>query len=202
MSIPLQAANTKLDPGNPTPIPGPTPLYHNPGLPLPQTVAGWSPGPGQYHHYYHPTPAPPTRRIPKLRSPDPYNGSDPLQLHRFLAECINTFDNDPEVYQYSHHRVTFAASYLTGNALRWWQGVLLQVPPHPAQTDWDLFVTSLNENCGDRNIQLTAIQKVHTMKMLAHHKATIYTTNFREWMGYTGMNSVALTADYYRGLPE
>lgn len=123
-------------------------------------------------------------------------------MSRFLAECLNTFDSDPELYQDDHARVAFAASYLTGTAAQWWQGVTLEQPPNPARFNWDLFVQDLNRYCGDPNIQQTAMMRIHNLRMLPHHRIHQHVIKFKQWMGYTGYNTVSLASEFYRGLPD
>src|SRR5215510_2814925 len=78
--------------------------------------------------------------------PERFNGSDPIKLREFLISCVIYFESKPSRFPTDWHRVQFAASFLSGDAILWWQSYILVQPPPPIRSDWALFSSELNDN--------------------------------------------------------
>src|SRR5262249_30260380 len=55
------------------------------------------------------------------RAPDTFSGEDPKKLDNFLLQCRLFFHADPVCFCSDATKVTFAMTYLTGTALRWFE---------------------------------------------------------------------------------
>lgn len=69
-------------------------------------------------------------------------------------------------------------------------------------SSWNLFVRSLHEMFGDRNIALVAQRKIEKLKMEDNHHAQKYIIDFAQWAPLTGYNEIALAKRFYDGLPD
>src|SRR6266481_7648534 len=63
--------------------------------------------------------SPATLTIPqvKIREPDPFDGTDPHQLHTFLLKCSLNFKEHTGAFSTDEAKVTYALSFLTGSTM-------------------------------------------------------------------------------------
>src|SRR5882672_5399120 len=54
---------------------------------------------------------------PKLREPDPFDGSDSRKLCTFILQCKFNFRDHPDIFQDDKSKVNYVLSYLKGTAL-------------------------------------------------------------------------------------
>src|SRR5882724_1367928 len=53
---------------------------------------------------------------PKLREPDPFDGSDSRKLHTFILQCKLNFQDCPDLFQNDTTKVNYVLSHLKGSA--------------------------------------------------------------------------------------
>jgi hypothetical protein len=104
-------------------------------------------------------------------------------------------------------QVTFALSYLKGNPLDWFQSQLSKALEEGNRMpdwmdDYPTFINELRRLFGPRDPVTDAAQSLETLRYKDSTKATRYTIDFNRHAHRTGWNDVALTRQYYRGLPD
>src|SRR5882672_8003553 len=62
---------------------------------------------------------------PKLREPDPFNGSDSCKLRTFILQCRLNFRDCPDIFEDDKYKVNYVLSYLKGTALYCFESVIL-----------------------------------------------------------------------------
>ena len=120
----------------------------------------------------------------------------------FIASCIIVFDNKPQKFQCEQQQVSYAASYLSGIALIWWQPFLTQVPELAIWSDWHIFVKELNQLFGQGNIIQVSEQAICKLKMLNTHHVNCHMTTFAELSSYIEWNDSALYKASYNSLAK
>jgi hypothetical protein len=65
--------------------------------------------------------APAAESAAKYRVPDSFDGTDPYKLRNFLTQCEIYFRANPTKFHSDEKKVMFAFSYLTKNALEWFE---------------------------------------------------------------------------------
>ena len=150
-------------------------------------------------------PAEPSSRI-KIKDPEPFDGSDPRKLTRFLTQCRLQFRDSPTTFADESRKVNFALSYLKGLAFDYFEPYFSDSIEHiPDWIDnWDLFVRELKTNFGPFDDSGTAEDEIENVVMRDNTKIADYITRF------TAIR-VRLPSDYgsgsirhrfYHGLPE
>ena len=62
---------------------------------------------------------------PKLREPDPFDGSDSRKLRTFILQCKLNFRDRPDMFKSDTAKVNYMLSYLKGSALDCFEPALL-----------------------------------------------------------------------------
>jgi len=112
------------------------------------------------------------------------------------------FDGKPSKFQTDRLRVNFAASLLSGQAMDWWDTVIVEEPPSPIRMNWDLFVQHLVQLFGERDMPRKAARELRELKMGHNDKITRYLISFAKIAPFTGWNDPALLFQFYEGLPD
>src|SRR5882724_5547317 len=85
---------------------------------------------------------------PKLREPDPFDGSDPRKLRTFILQCKLNFQDRKDAFEDDSDKVNYVLSYLKGTALDCFESAVLD-PIEPLWlSDFDLFIKELEANFG------------------------------------------------------
>ena len=138
----------------------------------------------------------------KTRNPDPYDGSDPAKLRAYLSQCKLVFRSRPDDFVDDQVKITYAVSWLTGTALRWYEPNLAlddeELPEYALV--WDEFEEALRTTFGEADPVATATQKLDNLTMKDTHHITRYNVDFNEYSTITGFDERALYAKYYKGL--
>src|SRR5882724_7820666 len=81
---------------------------------------------------------------PKLREPDPFNGSNPRKLRTFILQCKLNFRDRKDAFEDDSDKVNYVLSYLKGTALDCFESAVLD-PIEPLWLlDFDLFIEERN----------------------------------------------------------
>ncbi|KAF5343646.1 hypothetical protein D9758_014672 [Tetrapyrgos nigripes] len=104
----------------------------------------------------------------EIRKPDSFDGSNRSLWRTFVSDCIRMFTAKPTLYESEASRVTFASSYLTGAAARYYQNLvereLMQNTYLAALHNWRSFVLTFGRLFGVHDEQLysqAALDRVH-----------------------------------------
>ena len=88
----------------------------------------------------------------KYRVPDSFDGTDPYKLRNFLTQCEIYFRANHSKFRTDDKKVMFAFSYLTDNALEWFEQKFLdakepsrQFPDSASQADEDFHSDEEND---------------------------------------------------------
>src|SRR5882724_3816260 len=85
---------------------------------------------------------------PKLREPDPFDGSDPRKLCTFILQCKLNFRDCKYMFEDDTEKVNYVLSYLKGTALYCFESAVLD-PIEPLWlSDIDLFLNEVKANFG------------------------------------------------------
>lgn len=152
-------------------------------------------------------PAPVPAKTPKvaIKEPSTFNGKDPFKLNEFIFQCRIYFDANPHHFPTDHTKVSFALSYLTGNAQTWFQTLLEDAADWNAilwYNDWDLFVEELTSNFGAVDPLAEAAEEIEHLRMAATDHVNKYNVAFARLAGRLHWPDSVLVYRYYRGLPE
>ena len=148
-------------------------------------------------------PAPAPRGKIKARDPDPYDGSDPTKLRAFISQCRLVFRAPPRDFEEDHVKITYAVSWLTGTAQRWYEPTLAladdELPDFALY--WEDFEEALKTTFGKPDPVASASYKLDQLVMKDTHHVNKYNVEFNELATITGYDERALFSMYYRGLP-
>ena len=139
---------------------------------------------------------------PKAREPDRFSGRDTSKVQTFILQCTLYFQNDLEAYVEDYKKINTAISFFEDLAMNWITPFLYIDPRPEILEDWGVFVRTLHDMFGDRDIMILAQSKLDALKMLDQHHAPRYIIEFAQWAPLTGYNEVALMRTFYNGLPE
>ncbi|KAF7770963.1 hypothetical protein Agabi119p4_6937 [Agaricus bisporus var. burnettii] len=150
---------------------------------------------------------PPPVKTPKvaIKEPGTFNGKDPLKLNEFIFQCRIYFDANPHQFPTNHTKVSFALSYLTGNAQTWFQTLLEDTPDWnviPWYNDWDLFVEELTSNFGAVDPLAEAAEEIEHLRMATTEHVNKYNVSFARLAGRLHWPDSVLVYRYYHGLPN
>jgi hypothetical protein len=138
----------------------------------------------------------------KVRDPEPFDGSDASKLEPFLTQCGLVFRSHPDDYQDDSIKITYAVSWLTSTAQRWYTPTLRlhenDLPYYAV--DWEAFEEELRSNFGEPDPVASAALKLDKLVMKDSHHLHCYNVDFNEYAAITGFNEQALYAAYYKGL--
>jgi hypothetical protein len=143
----------------------------------------------------------------KPRTPDIFDGTDPAKVDTFTFQCSMYFTACSSDFPDEESRVTFALSYLKGVPLDWFQAELSRaINDNEDYPEWYFsyadFVADLQKNFGPRDPVADATNALEALRYKDSTKAARYTIEFNRHAHRTGWNDMALTRQYYKGLPE
>jgi hypothetical protein len=136
---------------------------------------------------------------------DTFDGKDPDKLRTFLFQGILNFKDCPSAFILDHQKVNYMISYLTGDALGWFEPSIVDPDPENVPTwlnNYDAFVSELQLNFGTYNPQQEAKNEIVALRMGEKQHIQKYLVCFNKLSQLTGWNSVALQKVFYNGLPE
>ncbi|KAJ8698887.1 hypothetical protein PTI98_005548 [Pleurotus ostreatus] len=132
-----------------------------------------------HHRESSATPAAPSASRPKPRTPDPYDGSDPLKLNTFLVQLKLYFNATPALAS-DEDKVTFACLYLKGNAFAYFQPELIDDAADPEWLhSYSTFVQVLQENFGAFDATAEAEAALDQLKMGDRQRISKYNVLFQ-----------------------
>jgi Domain of unknown function (DUF4939)/Zinc knuckle len=148
-----------------------------------------------------------SRNSVKPRHPDTFDGSNPNKLETFIFQCSLYISARASDFPDEESRVNFAMSFLTGSALDWFSSELSQAIDenleYPAwYTSYPRFVAELKSTFGPRDPANDATNALENLRYKDSGKAVRYTVEFNKHARRTGWNGIALTRQYYKGLPD
>ena len=143
----------------------------------------------------------------KPRTPDVFDGTDPSKVDTFTFQCSMYYNACSSDFPDEESRVTFALSYLKGVPLDWFQAELSRaINDGDDYPEWYFsysdFVAELQKNFGPRDPVADATNALEALRYKESTKAARYTIEFNRHAHRTGWNDMALTRQYYKGLPE
>src|SRR5882724_3946828 len=80
---------------------------------------------------------------PKLREPNPFNGSDPKKLCTFIFQCKLNFWDNKDLFSTEEDKVNYALSHLKRITLDCFKPILLGLHNPIWLSDFDLFIMEL-----------------------------------------------------------
>ena len=141
----------------------------------------------------------------RVRDPEPYDGKDPELLRTFLFQGILNFNDRPKAFTRDSQKVNYMISYLTGDALGWFEPEMVNPDPTnpPAWLDnYAEFVAELQRNFGSYDPRQEAENEISTLTMPSDSTIQKYLVRFNKLSLLTGWNDQALRKVFYDGLPE
>jgi len=139
---------------------------------------------------------------PKLREPDPFDGSDPKKLRTFILQCKLNFRDRKDLFGDDETKVNYALSYLKGAALDCFEPALLD-PIDPAWlSEFDLFIEELETNFGSFDPEGEAEAELEQLRMQENHQATKYFIKFQQLAARVKWGDAALRRQAYNGLAK
>jgi len=102
---------------------------------------------------------------PKMPSPDNFDGSDPADLSRFIAQVRMVIDTRSSAFLSDQQKVIWAASHLHGAAFDWWEPHY-SLPPNERPVwiyNFEMFRHELKTAFGDPNARLTSKKNLRNL---------------------------------------
>jgi hypothetical protein len=151
--------------------------YAEGGMPMPPDISNLTGGQGvqvmlayatQTAAYFASRQAPaqpqaPTPRAPKVSDPEYYHGSR-KDFRTFMAQCNLKFNSDPRSFEQDASKITFAASFLRGNAFDWFAAHTDPVTGAVRITRWTDFATLFAAAFDDPDRIATAERELKKLK--------------------------------------
>jgi hypothetical protein len=141
----------------------------------------------------------------RIRDPDTFDGKDPEKLRTFLFQGILNFRDRPAAFAQDYQKVNYMISYLTGDALGWFEPSFVNPDPNNVPlwlNNYDAFVTELQLNFGTFDPRQDAENEIVALRMGDGQQIQKYLVRFNKLSQLTNWNSVALRKVFYDGLPE
>lgn len=146
----------------------------------------------------------------EFNPPDEFDGSDPSKVTDLFNQCDLVFRSRSEQFPDDETRINYAASYLRGQAQRWFMPHLAAVPPTAladgslpptVTTSWPKFKNEISATFGQSDLARTAAMKLSNLAMSDHHHVMKYSIDFKELASHLpDLSDTSLFSDYYRGL--
>lgn len=135
-----------------------------------------------------------------LNKPPEFDGKDKGVCSTFLSHLRLYIFANPSMFLTEQSKVTFAASYLRGQAFMWFEPHLKN-PDDRLLHSFASFSTELEKNLGDPDRERTITRQLQALTQTT--SASAYSTNFFKLSAFLDWNDEALRAQYYTGLkPE
>lgn len=142
----------------------------------------------------------------KAREPEPFSGTNPDDLSRFLFQCRLYFRANPSQFSEDSTKVNFALTFLTDIALRWFETGIDQEETlgiiSPWLSNWEDFVKELKTHFGHADFKGEAAELLESLRMKPGEKITNYNVEFMRLAGHLNWSDDVLLHRYYKGLPD
>src|SRR5882724_10077342 len=139
---------------------------------------------------------------PKLREPDPFNGSDSCKLCTFILQCKLNFRDCKELFEDDANKVNDVLSYLKGTALDCFESAILDPIEPPWLSNFNLFLEELKANFGTYDPVGEAEAKLEGLHMHESHQAMKYFIEFQQLATSIQWGDAALHCQAYNGLAK
>src|SRR5467141_4515421 len=139
---------------------------------------------------------------PKLREPDPFDGSDSRKLCTFILQCKLNFRDRPDMFKSDTAKVNYMLSYLKGSALDCFEPTLLDTNEPQWLSNFILFIEELEANFGTYDPISEAEAKLEAFRMHDSHQATKYLIKFQQLASCVQWGKAALCRQAYNGLAK
>src|SRR5882724_10464561 len=139
---------------------------------------------------------------PKLREPDPLDGSNSRKLRTFILQCKLNFQDHPDMFKSDTAKVNYMLSFLKGCALDCFEPALLD-PNEPIWlSDLTLFIEELETNFGTYDPIGEAEAELEALWMHDSHQAMKYFIKFQQLASHIQWGEAALRRQAYNGLAK
>lgn len=135
----------------------------------------------------------------KINKPEPFTGKQ-NEVRTFISKCQLNFRAQPGRFATEDAKVTFAASYMQGDAYRWLEAYLSTDPaaqPLWLRT-WLLFAEKLVNTFGDPDEVRTAARKLHELHQT--RSAATYAAEFRRLNSFLNWHDSELVYLFQKNL--
>jgi hypothetical protein len=140
-----------------------------------------------------------------LRNPDTFDGSDPMKLRPFLAQCYLHFAEREHDFTTDDDKIIYMMSFLRGTALDWFEPQMFDPDPNTVPA-WDnnfpLFLQELQDTFGPDDPVGEAEDQLRNLRMQHGDHISTYVVSFNRLAAYTGWGMAALRYQFYEGLPR
>jgi hypothetical protein len=121
----------------------------------------------------------------KVREPEKFDGNKPAKLEIFLNSCRANFAANPQrFFNNDRARITYAGSYFTDTAMKWYGSYLedmdRDVPVTPFLQTWAAFVEELNCLFGIQNPRGDAATRIRHIRMHNNDTVAKFMVAFKE----------------------
>src|SRR5882724_9484641 len=117
---------------------------------------------------------------PKLREPNPFDGSDPKKLCTFIFQCKLNFWDCKDLFSTKEDKVNYTHSHLKGITLDCFGPVLLGLHDPIWVSDFNLFITELENNFRSFDPEGKAEVELKALHMHENHQAMKYFIKFQQ----------------------
>src|SRR5882724_3867842 len=139
---------------------------------------------------------------PKLREPNPFDGSNSQKLCTFILQCKLNFRDRPDQFQDDTTKVNYILSHLKGSTLDCFEPALLD-PIEPIWlSDLNLFIEELETNFGTYDPVSEAEAELEGLRMHESHQATNCFIKFQQLAARVQWGEAALCSQAYNGLAK
>lgn len=132
-----------------------------------------------------------------LNKPPEYDGKDKKFCSTFISHLNLYISANPNLFPSDSDKVTFAASYLRGQAFAWFGPHLLR-QDDPLLNDYAAFTDELSRNLGDPDRERTMTTQLQSLTQVG--SASSYSSTFFKLAAFLNWNDDALRAQLYTGL--
>lgn len=150
-------------------------------------------------------PAPVRSSRSNLRNPDTFDGSDPMKLRPFLAQCYLHFAEREHDFKTDDDKIIYMMSFLRGTALDWFEPQMFDPDPNSVPA-WDnnfpLFLQELQDTFGPDDPVGEAEDQLRNLRMQHSDHMSTYMVSFNRLAAFTGWGMPALRYQFYEGLPR
>jgi len=139
---------------------------------------------------------------PKLREPDPFDGSDSRKLRTFILQCRLNFRDRPDLFKDDKSKVNYVLSYLKGTALDCFKSTILDPNEPPWASDFHLFSEELTSNFRTYDPVGEAEAELEGLRMHNSHQAMKYFIKFQQLDSHVEWGEAALHRQAYNRLAK
>lgn len=134
-----------------------------------------------------------------LKKPPEFDGKDKKACQTFISQLNLFMSGNPHLFSDDRTKVTFAASYLRGEAYAWFEPHLLD-PNDELLRDYALFTAELLRNKGDPDRSRNTTRQLQSLVQTG--STADYSSRFYQLSAYLSWNDDALRDQFYTGLKK